>query len=291
MEEGLLRDIFTNKITTKYHWDMLMMPTVYSKDEVAYDLIVGNDTIVTPAYDPHCLNDVSGGCHPVQVISAERLVELDTGPAEGRKIALVMNRTGIAEHVINEETWPCIWTELIVNKKGLKTFIDREGITERDYNFSEEMLSEMLIELDRLIAKYSSTEWYWRQTSKDLVELFENHRFLIQTEYEEVLAAGGARVLRQEDFLGPRERKRRKLKALEDELLQEIEQGNNSPGMEDAGRNLDLILDERERHHDYSDFFKAVNKQLLERRRDVIKSQVFEDDKNRRKWEKRSHHS
>ena len=28
-------------------------------------------------------------------------------------------------------------------KKGLKTFIDREGVEERDYNFSEEMLSEI----------------------------------------------------------------------------------------------------------------------------------------------------
>jgi len=81
MEEGLLRDIFTHKITTQKHCDMLMQPTAYSKDEVAYDVVVGNNTVVTSTYDPHCLNDVSGECHPVQVIIAERLVKAATGPA------------------------------------------------------------------------------------------------------------------------------------------------------------------------------------------------------------------
>ena len=31
MEGGLLRDIFSHKITTPEHWNMLMMPTVYPK--------------------------------------------------------------------------------------------------------------------------------------------------------------------------------------------------------------------------------------------------------------------
>jgi hypothetical protein len=56
-----MRDIFTHKITTPEHWYMLMMPTVYGKDDVAYDKIVG-DQVVTPTYDPHCVNDVSGSC-------------------------------------------------------------------------------------------------------------------------------------------------------------------------------------------------------------------------------------
>ena len=75
MEGGLLRDIFTHKITTPYHWSLLMMPTVYSKSEVAYDKIIGNAT-VTPAYDPHCVSDVSGGCEPVQVISVVRAMHI-----------------------------------------------------------------------------------------------------------------------------------------------------------------------------------------------------------------------
>ena len=281
MEEGLLRDMFTHKITTPEHWDMLMQPTVYTKEEMAYDRIVGKDTVVTPSYDPHCVNDVSGGCHPVQVISAERLVQPDTGPIEGRKIANLLNHTGIAEYVIEEEVWECIWTELIVNKKGLKTFIDREGVTERDYSFSAEMLSEMLHELDRLIDKYSSAEWNWRQTSNDLVVLFQEHRALIQAELNEV----NDRTLRSEDFLGPKERKRRKLQALEKEMLRELlEDGTITPGLEDR-RSLDILLNEKnENKKDYNSFYNSVNKMLLERRHATIKSQTFSDDKNYREW-------
>ena len=50
-----MRDIFTHKITTPEHWYMLMMPTVYTRAELDYDLVVGADTIVTPSYDPHCV--------------------------------------------------------------------------------------------------------------------------------------------------------------------------------------------------------------------------------------------
>ncbi len=282
MEEGLLRDMFTHKITTPEHWYMLIQPTVYTKEEMAYDLIVGkkDTTIVTPSYDPHCVNDVSEGCHPVQVISAERLVESDTGPIEGRKIATVLNHTGIAEYVIEEEAWECIWTELIVNKKGLKTFIDREGVTERDYSFSAEMLSEMLNELDRLINKYSSAEWNWRQTSNDLVVLLQEHRSLIQAELDGV----DDRTLQSEDFLGPKERKRRKLQALEEEMLREFEDGTITPGFEDR-RSLDILLDEKnENNKDYSSFYNSVNKKLLERRHATIKSQTFSNDKDYREW-------
>ena len=49
---GLYRDIFTHKTTTKEHWDMLMMPTVYTRAELDYDLVVGADTVVTDAMTP-----------------------------------------------------------------------------------------------------------------------------------------------------------------------------------------------------------------------------------------------
>lgn len=206
MEGGLLRDMFTKKITTPKHWNMLMMPTAYTKEEMAYDLIVGNQTVI-PSYDPHCVNDVSGGCHPVQVISAEKLVDTSTGPSEGLKIARVLqNKTGVSDFLIEEEAWGCIWEELIIKKKGLKTFIDREGISERDYNFSEEMLTEMVKELDRLINKYSGSAWNWRQTSQDLVGLLEEHRILIQEELHEV--RNGIRKLGKFDMLGPITRKK-----------------------------------------------------------------------------------
>jgi hypothetical protein len=98
MEGGLLRDIFTHKITTPHHWNMLMMPTVYTRWEVDYDLVVGANTVVTPSYDPHCANgDVSGGCEPVAVLSAEKLIDPTVGPAETTKIANILkndSRTG-----------------------------------------------------------------------------------------------------------------------------------------------------------------------------------------------------
>mmetsp|Transcript_29061 Transcript_29061/g.33762 ORF Transcript_29061/g.33762 Transcript_29061/m.33762 type:complete len:290 (-) Transcript_29061:181-1050(-) len=199
MEGGLFRDMFTHKITTPEHFYMLMQPHRYRKAEMTYDLIVGNQT-VTPAYDPHCVNEVSGGCVPIQIISAERLVEVETGPAEGRKIAQVLEgRTGIKDFLIEEEAWECIWTELIVNKKGLKTFIDREGLEERNYNFSEEMLVDMIEELNRLIAKYSAP--IWPDISNILVELLTEYLGLIEQELLEVQL--GERKLSEHDFLGP----------------------------------------------------------------------------------------
>ena len=267
-----MRDMFSHKITTPEHWYMLMQPTVFPKSSMTYELIVG-DQVVTPTYDPHCLNDVSGGCHPVQIISAERLVKPDTGPAEGRKIATTLkNKPGIAEHVIEEEAWECIWTELIINKKGLKTFIDREGVTERDYNFSEEMLAEMLTELDRVINKYSSTEWYWRQTSKDLVELLVEHRALIQEEYDETVA--GRRVLKESDFLGPKERRRRKLQRIKNER-QEAKKSGEFMSRQHGRHMLDP---DEENQKDYNGFYEAVERKLLENRKMKIKSEVFEDD-------------
>lgn len=285
MEEGLLRDIFTHKITTPEHWALLMMPTVYPKSSVTYDLIVGNAT-VTPSYDPHCAPnsttlDVSGGCRPVQIISAERLVLPETGPSVNRQIAQVLaSKPGIAEYLIDEDAWECIWTELIINKKGLKTFIDREGIEERDYNFSTEMLAEMLHEMDRLIIKYGSSEWNHLQTSNDLVELFGEHRALIQAEYDDV--AAGTRTLSEFDFLGPKERERRRSEKIEKELEQELASGRRVKGR----RQLDIGSFAGETKKDYSDFFNAVDKKLLENRKAKLKSQVFSDDAKRREWQR-----
>ena len=216
MEGGLLRDMFSKRITTKKHWDMLMRPENVQKETRSYELIVGNET-VTPTYDPHCVTDVSGGCEPVAVISAERLVQPDTGPAEGRKIAeVLMGQQGTSDHMIEEEAWECVWTELIVNKKGLKTFIDREGITERDYNFSEEMLTEMITELDRLIIKYSGSDWNTKETAQTLVDLLSEHRAEINVELIEVQT--GVRKLTNDDFLGPRTRERREQEKQQENL-------------------------------------------------------------------------
>ncbi len=256
-----------------------MMPTVYSRDEVQYDLIVGNETAVNKTYDPHCAT-VTNGCEPIQIISAERLIEYDTGPTENRKIALTMtDHPGISEHVIEEEAWQCIWTELIVNKKGLKTFIDREGITERDYNFSTEMLEEMLNELDRLIDKYDSPEWNSLQTSNDLVSLFTDHRSLILQEYNEVLA--GLRKLQDTDFLGPKERRKRQLQKIKGIIAKKL--GFNFFFRDRRQLDFDELVAEEDKK-DYSKFFNALDKKLLEDRRAKIKAQSFNDDKAFKEW-------
>ena len=198
--------MFSHKITTPEHWYMLMQSTRYSKNDISYDRIVGNNTVVSPSYDPHCLNDISGGCEPIEIISAERLVEVSTGPVEGRKIARALqNRQGVDDFLIEEDAWACIWNELIVNKKGVKTFLDREGLEERDYNFSVEMLEGMITELSRLITKYSGSEWSSRSTANYLVELLEEHRDLLEIELAEVQS--GARKLTKMDVLGKQTRK------------------------------------------------------------------------------------
>jgi len=208
MEGGLMRDMFTHKITTPEHWNMLMMPTVYTLAELDYDLVVGDDE-VTPSYDPHCNNgDVTDGCEPIAVISAEKLRDYDEGPAETARIANVLLKDSrMGKYVIDPKAWDCIWTELIVKHKGLKTVHQRPGFVEKDYNFSSEMLEEMIWQLDRLIGKYSASPWNTKDTANRIVELIVEHRSLIQTELNEVNS--GVRKLSERDFLGPKERRRR----------------------------------------------------------------------------------
>ena len=92
-----------------------------------------------------------------------------------------------------------------VNKTAVKTFLDREGLEERDYNFSEEMLDEMITDLSLLITKYSGSEWNWRPTAQCLVELLEEHRDLLEIEIPAVQS--GARKLTNRDVLGRQTRK------------------------------------------------------------------------------------
>ena len=201
-----MRDMYTNKITTPEHWYMLMQPTRYSKEDLDYDLLVGANTTVTPSYDIHCIDDVTAGCEPIEIISGERLVDVENGYTEGRKIAKVLeSRTGIEDWLIPEDAWECIWSELVVHKKGVKTFIDRKGIAERDYNFSTEMLNGMIDELDRMIIKYNGSSWSNKPTANTLVELLKEHMVLLKEELAEVET--GVRKLSKDDFLGPKTRK------------------------------------------------------------------------------------
>ena len=160
------------------------------------------------SYDPQCTSGrISNGCTPVAVVSAEKLRDYTDGPAETNRIATVLMRDSrISRYMISEEAWGCIWTELILNEKGIRTVTSREGWVESDYNFSSTMLAKMLNELDRLITKYSSTYWNTKANANRLVELLAEHRGLIQIEYNDVTS--GVRSLQERDFLGPEERAR-----------------------------------------------------------------------------------
>eukprot|EP00956_Cyclotella_meneghiniana_P001989 scaffold2242_cov57-Cyclotella_meneghiniana.AAC.3 len=213
MEGGLMRDIFTHNITTVEHFNMLMLPYNYDREELDYNRVVGPDTIVDPSYDPHCANgDISGGCEPVAVISAEKLLDLSEGPNETAAIAsALMLSPKMSPYVIDSDAWRCIWEELIVRGKGAKTVVDRPDspYTAHDYDFSAEMLQAMRVELDRLIAKYTSSDWNTLATADRLVELLTWHRDLIQEEEDDLNS--GRRKLTSKDFLGPREREKMRL--------------------------------------------------------------------------------
>ena len=77
------------------------------------------------------------------------------------------------------------------------------------------MLQEMLLEVDRLIAKYNSPEWDTKPTAIRLVEILVDHRNSVQNELNEVIS--GVRKLRDTDFLGPKERAKRRLVKAPDE--------------------------------------------------------------------------
>lgn len=214
-----MRDIFTHKLTSKEHWDDLLKKPFYSRADLDYNNYVSSGTVVPPSYDPHCANgEISDGCEPVAIISADKLRDYADGPAETTKIAnaLMMN-TKTGQFLIAQEAWDCIWKELIEHKKGPRIMADRPGYAELyyTYNFSAEMLLGMIDELNRLITKYGSAAWNTKPTANRLVEILVEHLALIEAELEEVNT--GARRLTKKDFLGPSERtKRRDLRSQEE---------------------------------------------------------------------------
>lgn len=241
-----MRDMFTHKITTPQHWNMLIVPTAWTRAELEYDLIVGADTVVLPSYDPHCVNvDISGGCEPVAVISAEKLRDDIEGKNETAAIANILrNDPRMGQYVIEPETWDCIWEELILNGKGLKTVYDRPH-AEISYSFSAEMLEKMISELNYLIDKYSGPDWITKATANRIVELITEHRSEIQEELEEVVS--GRRVLSTNDFLGPKMRAERRRYRLE---------GNVETG----------ALDNAREGSKYADYFFEMQKKIEEKK-------------------------
>jgi len=189
--------------------DLLVQP-FKNKEELAYENYVEPGTVITPSYDPHCENmDITEGCEPVEVISADRLRNYTEGAAETAKIAnVLMSNVKTGKYLIDPEAWNCIWSELIENKKGPRLSVDRPGYEDnyQGINFSTDMLLVMIDELNRLITKYSGDKWNTKRTANDLVELLKEHLVLVQAELEEINT--GVRLLRKQDFLGPEERAR-----------------------------------------------------------------------------------
>ncbi|KAL9178303.1 hypothetical protein ACHAXT_001731 [Thalassiosira profunda] len=215
MEGGLLRDVFTHELTTKEHWDDLVSKPYLPSEELDIGNYVANGTTVEATYDPHCESggDISGGCVPVAIISADHLKTPGaTGRAETNAIANALtNDVKTGQYVIAAEAWGCIWRELMEAKKGAKTMEDRPGYANKKadgYNFSAEMLEAMVSELERLIGKYSGPEWAGDARALRLVDILTEHLAEIQTELDEVNS--GARMLGEHDFLGPNERARQR---------------------------------------------------------------------------------
>ena len=154
------------------------------------------------AQDPNC-DKITNSCRPVNIISADRLRDFTEGPAETEIIGnILMSNEKTAKWVIDKETWPCIWNEVIYENKGPMTFDDREIAS--DPNFSSFMLEEMLGEVQRLVDKYSADPWTDDSNANRLVVLLSEHIPLLQTEIDDL--ASGRRVLSQKDIFGPGER-------------------------------------------------------------------------------------
>ena len=154
MEGLLMRDMFTNKIATKQHWYMLMVPTAHTNDELYFDVVVRNQA-VTPILEPHWIYDIPKGCDPVVIVSGVKLVDNSDGPTEVLKIANTID-TKEGMEVVEDEASRCVWEELIIRKKVLKTYVYQEGFGEYEYIFTEEHLQAILDELSRIISKYIS---------------------------------------------------------------------------------------------------------------------------------------
>jgi len=114
------------------------------------------------------------------------------------------------------------------------------------------MLEAMINELSRLITKYSASPWNTKITANKVVTLLTEHRTLIQEELDDLLA--GRRVLTEKDFLGPKERERRRNLTSENK-------------------------EDQEGQKDYSRYFFAMDQKLLEIRRIETRKSLYKKRK------------
>ena len=207
MESGLMRDYFDHKITTSAHFELLREPETYTYGELQWDVSNCatdiNETNPLPlSYDPHCANEVSGGCEPVMVMSAERLMDPATGYDEHRHIANYLSQTpGVQDYLIQEEAWDCLYDTLIVNNPDGAPPAESVGYHDlrwrdsanpnpAEHPLSTRMLTKMVEQLTRLIDKYSAydpetgIDWTQKQIAVDLVDILTGYRTEVQAELD-----------------------------------------------------------------------------------------------------------
>mmetsp|Transcript_15138 Transcript_15138/g.21597 ORF Transcript_15138/g.21597 Transcript_15138/m.21597 type:complete len:417 (-) Transcript_15138:9-1259(-) len=168
LEGGLLRDLYTHEITNIDQWNRIMKPYSYNEEELRmYQAQVPKET--QPIFNLHCVQDMPG-CKPVAIASFEKMMDPSTGPDEVARFAATLEgKVGL--DVISEQARPCIWEELIINRKGVRSFPDRDmgGPPEEAFKFSISQMEQMIQELERVRNKYSSPEWSGNSLAVDLV--------------------------------------------------------------------------------------------------------------------------
>ena len=135
MEGGLYRDYFDNKLTTQAHWRRLRAPELWTYGELQYDYNIctdvdgdgnpdevdgdGNPLPYGPVdklyYDQMCDQNVpnaewpdidapmTADCRVKLLLSAERFMANETGHAEHRKLATLLNETqGVQDALVND---------------------------------------------------------------------------------------------------------------------------------------------------------------------------------------------
>jgi len=174
MEGGLLRDIYTNELTTPDHFAHLIDSVMYGQAELLAEQQFLNDQ---SAYiDGKCGKNVTT-CQPVAIASYERIIDPATGPSEvARFVSVIEGKPGI--NLIANEARECVWTELVINEKGNANTIpdrDQEGPPEDAFGFTLEQMYIIQNEIMRLREKYSDPPWSNNTMAQDFVGYLDSY--------------------------------------------------------------------------------------------------------------------
>ena len=165
------------------HWDECAV----SHDHKYPDLT----NFVSPTesqYHPRCGSATFGmpDCHPVTVVSYERLKDRQYGPIETRKLtASVEGKQGI--DLIEEEAQACVWRELVVKGMGGRLNNNRngKGPSKDEFTFTQEQLVAMQGMLEVYVDKYSSRVYADNTVAQDLVAYLHVYKDSIDSEMSE----------------------------------------------------------------------------------------------------------